>query len=125
MLSKLYHLGGVASTRPRPTLDAFEASAVTNDQPPPPYEPNSSPSSNGTLTPDSVDSQLANMADAASAITLGSLRQIAEQGVESLENPIVQCVQIKPMNSPNGIERYRVVMNDTQNFMQGMLAQRK
>jgi hypothetical protein len=63
------------------------------------------------------------MADALSQLTQGCLRRITEGGTE--ENPIVQCVQIKPMNSQNAAERYRVVMSDSINFMQGMLGQRK
>ncbi|WPH00458.1 replication factor a protein 1 [Acrodontium crateriforme] len=61
------------------------------------------------------------MSDPMSALTQGCLRQIAAN--ESVENPILQCVQIKPMASQNGQERFRVVMNDSVNFIQGMLAQ--
>lgn len=59
------------------------------------------------------------------AITQGCLRQITDENADPVVDPIVQCVQIKPMNSQNGAERYRVVMSDTANFMQGMLGQRE
>lgn len=82
--------------------------------------------SEGTLTPDSQDSQLARMADAYSALSHGALLQIC-QGNLSVEQPVLQCVQIKPMNNANqtGPERWRVVMSDSINFMQGMLGQRE
>lgn len=83
----------------------------------------SSQSSTGTLTPDSQQSELIRMADALSALTQGSLRQITEGSLAD-EQPVVQCVQIKPMNSQNGAERFRVVMSDSINFIQGMLGQR-
>jgi replication factor A1 len=63
-----------------------------------------------------------NIMDAASALTLGALRRIAD-GEEVIE-PLVQCVQIKPMApGANGSERYRVVWNDSQNFIQSMITQ--
>ncbi|KAK5135705.1 hypothetical protein LTR08_004691 [Meristemomyces frigidus] len=61
------------------------------------------------------------MADAMSVVSVGSLEQIGRGLLP--ESPVLQCVQIKPMASQNGNERYRVVMNDTQNFIQGMLGQ--
>lgn len=64
------------------------------------------------------------MAEAMNALTQGCLRQITENP-DSISEPVLQCVQIKPMNSQQGAERYRVVMNDSVNFMQGMLGQRK
>lgn len=64
------------------------------------------------------------MADAMNALTQGCLQQIIDDQQEPVIEPIVQCVQIKPMNSQNGAERYRVVMSDSVNFMQGMLGQR-
>jgi hypothetical protein len=65
-----------------------------------------------------------NMADAAGVLSAGVLRGVTEGQV--VENPIVQCVQIKPMsaNQATGQERWRVVFNDSINFMQGMLASR-
>ncbi|KAF2770452.1 single-stranded DNA-binding replication protein A [Teratosphaeria nubilosa] len=61
------------------------------------------------------------MADAQSMISVGALQQVANG--EQPQSPVLQCVQIKPMASNQGNERYRVVMNDTQNFIQGMLGQ--
>ena len=61
--------------------------------------------------------------DASQVISVGALRQAAEN--QEVEAPILQCVQLKPMSSQNGAERFRVVMNDSVNFMQGMLGQRK
>ncbi|KAK4613717.1 Replication factor A protein 1 [Fulvia fulva] len=61
------------------------------------------------------------MADALSIISQGALRRIAEG--EQVEQPVFQCVQIKPMAQANGgQERWRVVFNDTINFIQGMIA---
>ncbi|CAK4032170.1 related to single-stranded DNA-binding replication A (RPA), large (70 kD) subunit and related [Lecanosticta acicola] len=61
------------------------------------------------------------MTDALGAITIGALKSITE-GV-TIDNPILQCVQIKPMaNNNNGQERWRIVFNDTVNFIQGMIA---
>lgn len=63
------------------------------------------------------------MTDAFNAISHGALKQITE-GI-AVENPILQCVQIKPMaQGAAGQERWRVVFNDTTNFIQGMLSQR-
>jgi len=58
------------------------------------------------------------------AISVGCLRRVFAG--ESITDPIVQCVQIKPMQSQaNGAERFRVVFNDTVNFIQSMIAQRE
>jgi len=38
---------------------------------------------------------------------------------------VVQCVQIKAMDSKGGDERYRVVFSDVNNFIQSMVATRK
>ena len=62
------------------------------------------------------------MADAFNAISAGTLARIATG--EILDSPVLQCVQIKPMTSNGGMDRYRVVMNDTVHFIQGMLTQR-
>lgn len=64
------------------------------------------------------------MADAAGVLSAGVLREVTEG--QTHENPIVQCVQIKPMsaNQATGQERWRVVFNDSINFIQGMLATR-
>ncbi|KAF2487215.1 hypothetical protein BDY17DRAFT_244244 [Neohortaea acidophila] len=60
--------------------------------------------------------------DLSDVLTKGALRQISDNDLQTPE-PIVQCVQIKPMANQNGVERFRVVMNDGVNFMQGMLGQ--
>jgi hypothetical protein len=62
------------------------------------------------------------MTDAFGALTTGALRQICDG--QQVDNPIVQCVQIKPMaaNQQTGQERWRVVFNDSVNFIQGMIA---
>lgn len=61
------------------------------------------------------------MADPFSIISHGALRSIAEGG--NVPEPVLQCVQIKPMQQgAGGIERWRVVFNDTVNFIQGMIA---
>lgn len=62
------------------------------------------------------------MTDAFSALSTGALRQICDG--QQVDNPIVQCVQIKPMaaNQQTGQERWRVVFNDSINFIQGMIA---
>ena len=40
--------------------------------------------------------------------------------------PVLQCVQIKPLVGQQGAtERYRVVFSDIRNFVQSMLATRK
>lgn len=73
-------------------------------------------SSHGAFTPDS----LFDMADPFSAITHGALQRISTQ--EDVVDPVVQCVQIKPMApGQNGVERFRVVWNDTVNFIQSMI----
>jgi len=63
------------------------------------------------------------MADPSSIISHGCLAKIEQN--ESVVDPVMQCLQIKPMASQNNQERYRVVMNDTANFIQGMLGQRE
>lgn len=75
----------------------------------------STDSDNLILTPTST------MGDATSAITHGALRRVF--GGEELTDVVVQVVQIKPMTGQSGIERYRVVFNDTINFIQAMVGQ--
>ena len=105
------------------TLSASEAEAAKHD-PATDDKPQSFASADSNiLTPDSQDSFLIKMADAMSAVSVGSLSRIA--GGEDVVAPVFQCLQIKPMASQNGQERYRVVMNDTTNFMQGMIGQRE
>lgn len=67
------------------------------------------------------------MADlAASKITPGVLDAIfndPERRARDFPVPVCQCVQIKPLASQgNGAERYRIVLSDTKNFVQSMLA---
>ena len=98
----------------------LDASASNRNEAPP---NNTSFSSDGTLTPDSQYSELVRMADAQSVISAGALQQI---NLEQHPEPItLQCVQIKPMASQQGQERYRVVMNDSLNFIQCMLGTRE
>ncbi|KAK3707033.1 Replication factor A protein 1 [Vermiconidia calcicola] len=104
-----------------PTLASPNASSA-KDQAPLIEQTSQNSSSSGTITPDSQQSELSRMADAANALTQGCLLQISQKNNE-VEQPILQCVQIKPMNSNRDQERYRVVMNDSINFMQGMLTQ--
>ncbi|KFY45881.1 hypothetical protein V495_02782 [Pseudogymnoascus sp. VKM F-4514 (FW-929)] len=63
---------------------------------------------------------------AASKITPGVLDAIfndPERRATDFPVPVCQCVQIKPLASQgNGAERYRVVLSDTKNFVQSMLA---
>lgn len=103
----------------RPDAPHFSCGALVE-----PAAEQTPPSSQGTLTPDSQHSDVVKMADAYSALTYGALRHITD-GTLQIDEPVLQCVQIKPMASQNGVERYRVVMNDSVNFMQGMLAQRE
>lgn len=63
------------------------------------------------------------MSDAYSVISHGALKQITD-GL-NVENPILQCVQIKAMaQGTGGQDRWRVVFNDTINFIQGMMSMR-
>ena len=55
-------------------------------------------------------------------IDQGSLAAIFENTPGRVQQPLVQCVQIKPITVPQGgPDRYRVVFNDIQNFVQTML----
>ncbi|KAF2436074.1 single-stranded DNA-binding replication protein A [Tothia fuscella] len=64
------------------------------------------------------------------AINKGSLRAIFQQleGLDApnyVQEPVLQCVQIKPMANKAGgdsQDRYRIIFNDTENFIQSMLA---
>ncbi|KAF2455333.1 hypothetical protein BDY21DRAFT_380847 [Lineolata rhizophorae] len=56
------------------------------------------------------------------AITRGSVKSIILQ-TNAVKNPILQCVQIKPMKLETGeIDRWRVVLSDIDNYVQTMLA---
>jgi replication factor A1 len=60
---------------------------------------------------------------AAARIDQGSLVAIFEDTPGRIQQPLVQCVQIKPIVSPPGTpERFRVVFSDIQNYVQTMLA---
>lgn len=103
--------GGGESTN----LDLCEPLALTT------IHTNDSQSSDNTLerilTPDIME-------EAYAAITHGVLRKVVTDGDAGVPAPILQCVQIKPMggNAAGASERYRVVLNDTVNFIQCMLA---
>ncbi|KAJ5214791.1 Replication factor A protein 1 [Penicillium chermesinum] len=61
--------------------------------------------------------------DAASMITVGALSAIFDDSKEEAREPIVQCVQVKPLPpQPNHEERYRAVFSDVANYVQTMLA---
>lgn len=53
----------------------------------------------------------------------GSIAAIFEGGDDIVPQPVVQCVQIKPIASgPGAAERYRVIFSDSKNYIQTMLA---
>ncbi|KAF2134639.1 replication protein-like protein A 70 kDa DNA-binding subunit [Dothidotthia symphoricarpi CBS 119687] len=60
------------------------------------------------------------------AITQGSIRSIFEPSGCFVEHPVLQCVQIKPMEpkagEANPMQRFRVVLSDIRNFIQTMIA---
>ncbi|KAL5363985.1 hypothetical protein BJX96DRAFT_156541 [Aspergillus floccosus] len=61
--------------------------------------------------------------DAASHITVGALSAIFDETKPQVREPIVQCVQIKPLPpQQNNQERYRAVFSDISNYVQTMLA---
>ncbi|KAK2747607.1 Replication factor A protein 1 [Onygenales sp. PD_40] len=63
------------------------------------------------------------MADPASEITLGALSAIFDDSKPNVAEPVVQCVQVKPLPAqPNGPERFRAVFSDISNYVQTMLA---
>ena len=56
-------------------------------------------------------------------IDQGSISAIFDEKPNRVENPVVQCVQIKPIAAQSGNpERYRVVFSDITNYVQTMLA---
>jgi replication factor A1 len=64
--------------------------------------------------------------DAASQISVGALSAIFDETKPQIHEPIVQCVQIKPLPpQPNHQERYRAVFSDISNYVQTMLATRE
>ncbi|KAJ5097566.1 Replication factor A protein 1 [Penicillium angulare] len=61
--------------------------------------------------------------DAASHVTVGALSAIFDDTKGEVREPIVQCVQIKPLPpQANNQERYRAVFSDIANYVQTMLA---
>lgn len=62
-------------------------------------------------------------ANPASQISRGSLAAIFEPNLTRIPNPLVQCVQVKPLPAQAGNpDRYRVVFSDITHFVQAMLA---
>jgi replication factor A1 len=60
-------------------------------------------------------------ANAEAAVTQGALSAIYNN--QPAENPVFQCVQLKPMGAgAGGVERYRLVWSDIRNYIQSMLA---
>ncbi|KAK3674603.1 Replication factor A protein 1 [Recurvomyces mirabilis] len=100
------------------SINAFALKASKNI---PPHNTSFSSEGEKILTPTSDEYEDMTMADAQGAVSAGALAQINE-GIQ-VDNPVLQCVQIKPMASQQNQERYRVVMNDSVNFIQCMLAQ--
>ena len=67
-----------------------------------------------------MDSRVAN---ALARLDAGSLAAIFEDSGSRVEQPVVQCVQIKPIAAqPGAPARYRVVFSDSRNYVQTMLA---
>ncbi|KAJ5585346.1 Replication factor A protein 1 [Penicillium hispanicum] len=61
--------------------------------------------------------------DAASQVTVGALSAIFDDTKPPVREPIVQCVQVKPLPpQPGHPERYRAVFSDIANYVQTMLA---
>jgi len=88
-----------------------------------PHQANHSPIPKRQISQSRLPRQLFTMADAMNAVSAGALRKVFTG--EHVVDPVVQCVQIKSMQSGNGQERYRVVFNDSVNFIQSMIAQRR
>jgi hypothetical protein len=112
-----------AHVTPTPTRSATRAASSGVSLPQTNDIDSQQSSSTGTLTPDTQDSELFKMADAANALDRGSLLQ-ATLGTLQIEQPTLQCLQVRPMSAQSGQERWRVVMSDGINFMQGMLGSR-
>ncbi|PLB50511.1 single-stranded DNA-binding replication protein A [Aspergillus steynii IBT 23096] len=61
--------------------------------------------------------------EGASQISIGALSAIFDETKPQVSEPIVQCVQIKPLPpQQNQAERYRAVFSDISNYVQTMLA---
>lgn len=64
-----------------------------------------------------------NTAAALARVDAGSLIDIFEDRANRVLQPVMQCVQIKPIAAqPGGQERHRVIFSDTKNYIQTMLA---
>lgn len=99
-------------------------STVENTNSPPATHTPPSPETGYNLPDTDSQSSATAMANPYNAISAGCLRRVFAG--ENVVDPVVQCVQIKPMaKGPNDQERYRVVFNDTVNFIQSMIAQRE
>ncbi|MCJ1267546.1 Replication factor A protein 1 [Lobaria immixta] len=62
-------------------------------------------------------------ADVASHVNRGTLHLIFENPASAVAEPVLQCVQIKPLAGQQGAaERFRIVLSDIDNFVQCMLA---
>lgn len=77
--------------------------------------------------PDFTNTRIPTIMDAdkaQAALDVGSLQAIFENTPGRVQQPVVQCVQIKPMQNSGGevTERYRVVFSDSKNYVQTMLA---
>ncbi|RMZ83171.1 hypothetical protein DV738_g1159, partial [Chaetothyriales sp. CBS 135597] len=55
-------------------------------------------------------------------IDAGALNDIFDNTPGRVEQPVVQCLQVKPIPSQDGPERFRVVFSDTKNYVLTMLA---
>ncbi|KAL4801387.1 hypothetical protein BDV18DRAFT_149273 [Aspergillus unguis] len=63
------------------------------------------------------------MASQAAHVSVGALSAIFDGTKPQIPEPIVQCVQVKPLPpQANNQERYRVVFSDISNYVQTMLA---
>ncbi|KAL2866347.1 replication factor A subunit protein RFA1 [Aspergillus lucknowensis] len=63
------------------------------------------------------------MALSASHISVGALSAIFDETKPQIPEPVVQCVQVKPLPPQvNNQERYKVVFSDITNYVQTMLA---
>ncbi|PGH13789.1 hypothetical protein AJ80_06177 [Polytolypa hystricis UAMH7299] len=63
------------------------------------------------------------MANPASQVSIGALSAIFDESKPQMSEPVVQCVQIKPLRpEANMPERYRAVFSDISNYIQTMIA---
>jgi hypothetical protein len=70
-----------------------------------------------------INTMSSNAAAALARVDAGSLSDIFEDRPGRVQQPVMQCVQIKPIAAqPGGQERHRVIFSDTKNYIQTMLA---